>query len=39
MKLYWRVKIDNKWTYQAAETYQRQFNKGEFTICVKELDL
>jgi len=34
MKLYWRVKIGNKWTYKAAETY-RLGEKN--TLCVKEL--
>ncbi len=38
MKLYWRVKIQNKWTYKAAETFE-EYNPtiGEYRMCVKEL--
>ncbi len=38
MKLYWRIKIDGKWTYKAAETYNRQFPKGTEHLCVKEIE-
>jgi len=36
MKLYWRVKIDGKWTYKAAETYLLKIgdNVNDIHLCV-----
>jgi len=38
MKLYWRVKIDGKWTYKAADvkSYSKLF--GEYTVVIKEIE-
>jgi hypothetical protein len=37
MKLYWRVKIDGKWTYKAATIDEDFFEDPEMILVFKEL--
>lgn len=37
MKLYWRVKIDGKWTYIAAEYINEIEELGVYTVIPLEL--
>tara|TARA_R110002012_G_scaffold271335_1_gene456533 strand:+ start:31 stop:150 length:120 start_codon:yes stop_codon:yes gene_type:complete len=37
MKLYWRVKIDGKWTYKAAEVEKAGHRKKAMYYLVREL--
>jgi len=37
MKLYWRVKINNKWTYIAADYLDEIENLGVYTVIPLEL--